>query len=271
MRAGDRVAGQLAHHDSDPEAWLQVHPSGAWNLSGTPTDAASDVLDVFVPIQIPDDLVIAQIGQSLDGRIATATGHSHYITGPADIRRLHRLRALVDAVLVGAGTVVSDDPSLTVREVEGANPLRVVLDPSGRVSRRSRVFADGCARTLQLRGLPSTEHPSGSEDGDVLWLPTDGSGRFDPRVVLDALRGVGVYRVLVEGGAATVSGFLRAGVLDRLHITVSPILIGGGRMALDIDPVDHLHDALRPRWRQFRIGDDTLFDLDLRDSGTGAA
>ena len=67
-------------------------------------DAARDLIDLYLPLQISPDLVIGQIGQSLDGRIATADGHSHYVTGPADIRRLHRLRALVDAVVVGAGT-----------------------------------------------------------------------------------------------------------------------------------------------------------------------
>ena len=259
---GDRVTGRPIYHDSDPETWLQVHLSGEWNLSRTPSETASGVLDLFIPIQLQEDLVIGQIGQSLDGRIATATGQSHYITGPADICRLHRLRALVDAVLVGASTVASDNPSLTVREVEGTNPVRVVLDPSGRLSPQSKVFSDDAARTLHVRASAPGE--SESSDGNSLWLPTDGSGRFAPRVVIEALRGMSLRRVLVEGGANTVSAFLRAGVLDRLHVTVSPILIGGGRPALEMDPIDQLQDALRPRCRQFRLGEDILFDLDLR-------
>ena len=211
-------------------------------------------------------MVIAQVGQSLDGRIATVTGRSHYITGPADIRRLHRLRALMDAVLVGAGTIASDDPSLTVREVEGDNPVRVVLDPSGRLPRGSKVFCDGRAPTLRMRALPESSAATPGETGetDVLWLPATDSGRFDPRTVLGALQDAGLRRVLVEGGAATISSFLQAGVLDRMHVTVAPILIGAGYPALELDPIDRLDQALRPQVRQFRLGDDTVFDLQFR-------
>ncbi len=257
------LASHRVHHDPSPDAWLQVGVSGDWDVSGTPTDAASGLIDLFLPLQLKPDLVIAQIGQSLDGRIATATGKSHYITGPEDIRRLHRLRALVDAVLVGARTIESDNPSLTVREVQGENPVRVVLDPSGRLSPASTVFSDGLARTLQVRALPNAGS-SGEMDEDVLCLPASHSGRIDPRDILRALRHLGIRRVLVEGGAATISCFLGAGVLDRLHVTVAPILIGGGRPSLELDPIDCLDDALRPRVRHFRLGDDTLFDLVLR-------
>ena len=92
-------------HDLRPDVWLQVHGSGRWETSAELTPEAHDVLEIYVPLLLRADLVIAQVGQSLDGRIATESGHSHYVTGPADIRRLHRLRALVDAVVVGARTV----------------------------------------------------------------------------------------------------------------------------------------------------------------------
>ena len=91
---------------------------------------------------------IAHLGQSLDGYIATASGDSYYVTGPDNVRHLHRLRALADAIVVGAGTVARDDPQLTVRHVEGPNPVRVVLDPAARLDARRRVFSDGAAPTL---------------------------------------------------------------------------------------------------------------------------
>lgn len=260
------LAGQTSarvRHHPRPDVWLQVHASGRWEASAEVTGAAQDVLDLYVPLLLQADLVVAQLGQSLDGRIATERGHSHYVTGPADIRRLHRLRALVDAVVVGAGTVAADNPRLTVREVEGANPVRVVLDPDDRLVAGRHVFTDGSARTLVVRRASRGEARPAVE-GDVLMMPVGPAGDFDPGMVLQALRDQGCRRVLIEGGGITVSRFVQAGVVDRLHVAVAPLLIGSGRPALTLTPIDSLDQALRPPCRYFRLGDDMLFDLDLK-------
>ena len=260
------LAGQgstRVRHDSRPDVWLQVNASGKWETSSEVTKEAHDVIELYLPLQLRADLVIAQLGQSLDGRIATESGNSHYITGQADIRRLHRLRALVDAVVVGAGTVLSDNPRLTVRQVEGENPVRVVLDPDARLDPRRNVFSDGAARTLVVHRGPRGD-VAPSIRGDVLTIPTNGGDELEPRAVLDALRNQGYRRVLVEGGGITVSRFLRAGVVDRLHVTVAPLLIGSGRPALTLEPIDTLDQALRPRCRHFHLGEDILFDLEFR-------
>ncbi len=249
-------------HDLRPDVWLQVDPSGRWEASGPVAPAAHDVFDLYLPLQLRADLVIAQWAQSLDGRIATESGHSHYVTGPADIRRLHRLRALVDAVVVGCGTVSADNPRLTVRLVEGSNPVRVVLDPESRLDRDSHVFTDRAARTLVVhRATAGADGPS--VDGNVVSMPVTGPNGFDPLMVVDTLRAQGLRRLLVEGGGITVSRFLQAGVVDRLHVTVAPILIGSGRAGLTLEPIASLDLALRPPCRHFRLDDDILFDMDL--------
>ena len=259
------------HLNARGDVWLQLDASGHWATSSPATDAASDLLNLYLPLLLASDLVIGQIGQSLDGRIATATGHSHYVTGSADIRRLHRLRALVDAVVVGAGTAATDNPRLTVRDVEGTNPVRVVLDPNGRLSPDLTIFRDRAARTLVLHRAPAGQ-TTPSTDGDLLRLPVDGAGgtgsdgrsRFAPAMVLEALRAQGLHRILVEGGGVTVSRFLQARALTRLHVTVAPLLIGSGRHAVTLPPIASLDQALRPPCRVFHLGHDVLFDLDLR-------
>jgi len=252
-------------HDFRPDVSLQVYASGRWEASCELTAEARDLIDLYLPLQLHADLVVAQLGQSLDGRIATESGHSHYITGPADITRLHRLRALVDAVIVGAGTVDADDPHLTVRQVEGENPVRVILDRDARLDPRKHVFTDGAARTLVVRRPPDRSNAP-AVTGDVVTISTNSADEFEPRAILEALRHEGYRRVLVEGGGFTVSRFVRAGVVDRLHVTVAPILIGSGRPAFTLEPIETLDQALRPRSRLFQLGEDLLFDLDLRSS-----
>ena len=255
---------RVQHHPR-LDVWLQVHSDGQWVTSAPPTEAAENIFDIFLPLQTSPILTLGQIGQSLDGRIATESGHSHYVTGEEDIRRLHRLRGLVDAVVVGAGTVSADNPRLTVREVDGDNPVRVVIDPDGHLDRERHIFSDGAARTLEVRRLRSGEKSTDFVGGeDVLRLPETDRGTIDPVEIVAALRKQGLTRILVEGGGITVSRFLEAGALDRLHLALAPILIGSGRPALTLKPIESLTEALRPPHRLFRVGADLLFDFDLQ-------
>ena len=247
-------------HDPSPDVWLQVEPTGSWTTSATPTPEAKVLFNLYLPLQIQATFTMAQIGQSLDGRIATETGKSHFITGPADIIHLHRLRALVDAVVVGATTVASDDPHLTVRKVPGQSPVRVVLDPSGRLSPDKHVFSDAVAPTLHVCRQTA---PSNNNSTSVLSLPVNTEGKFEPSTVVEALRDRGLNRVLIEGGGVTVSSFLRAQTLDRLHVTIAPLIIGSGVAAFTLDPISTLEKALRPEYQFLRLGNDFLFDFDL--------
>jgi diaminohydroxyphosphoribosylaminopyrimidine deaminase / 5-amino-6-(5-phosphoribosylamino)uracil reductase len=241
--------------------------------SGVDPFAFAALCDIYGPLCGDEDrYVAAHLGQSLDGRIATVTGASHYVTGPVDILHNHRLRALFDAVIVGAGTVALDNPQLTVRLCAGDNPVRVVLDPKRRLSDAYHVFQDGQAETLLIcdieRAGENELHGKATVIGAPLYSGNDGIGGSDcsglcPTGVLNLLAARGLKRVFIEGGGVTVSRFLHAGRLDRLHITVAPIIIGSGRPAITLPPIESLSDGRRPQMRRFDFGDDLLFDCDL--------
>jgi riboflavin-specific deaminase-like protein len=218
-------------------------------------------------------LVMAQLGQSADGFIAARSGDAEFVTGEADREHLHRLRALADAVVVGVGTVAADNCRLTVRTVAGQNPVRVVLDPSGRARPSATVFTDDAARTLWCVAAGAEVAEAGlAPHVEVVRLPvkstTPAGGAaqnptFDPAVVLILLAERGLGRVLVEGGGRTVSAFLAAGLLDRLFLTTAPVLIGDGIPGVRFAGADRLADALRAPARRFLLGDDTCMELDL--------
>ncbi len=219
--------------------------------------------EMFAPLgagSTDQPIVIAQLGQSLDGRIATLSGDSKYINGHAALDHLHRLRARVDAVVVGVGTLLADDPLLTVRRVEGCSPARVVIDPTGRAPGDARFFADDGAVCLVVCGDTAT-WPKRAE---AIRLPASGRS-LCPRAIVAALGARGFRRVLIEGGARTISAFIDAGCVDRLHILVAPLILGSGKPGLDLRPITTLGEALRPATRTYLLDDgDVLFDCDLR-------
>jgi diaminohydroxyphosphoribosylaminopyrimidine deaminase/5-amino-6-(5-phosphoribosylamino)uracil reductase len=168
-------------------------------------------------MQAKRPLVVAKVAASLDGRIALPSGESQWITGPEAREQGHRLRAECGAVLVGRGTVEVDDPLLTAR-IDGVHnqPLRVVLDPRGRLTGREKVFGSE-APTLHLTEKALTVH----------------DGKFDPADVLQAIWEKGQTGVLIEGGPTTLGHFLRAGLIDRLELFLAPRILGEGKSWID--------------------------------------
>jgi diaminohydroxyphosphoribosylaminopyrimidine deaminase/5-amino-6-(5-phosphoribosylamino)uracil reductase len=219
--------------------------------------------ELFGPLRkgAVDDLVlIGQCGQSIDARIATPSGHSHYINGSAGLDHLHRLRAVVDAVVIGVSTASIDDPQLTVRRVEGPNPARVIIDPNGRLSPNARVLtADSSRRIVVTRADCTTVLPADVER--VALRPE--KDHISPSAIALALAERGFRRILVEGGAETVSRFLAAHCLDRLHIIVAPIILGSGRSSLTLPPLQHISEATRAPMRVHALDSDVLLDCDL--------
>ena len=220
------------------------------------------LLDRYGPLVAAGRMItVAQLAQSIDGFIASRTGDANYVSGEEDREHLHRLRALVDAVVVGAQTVVADDPQLTTRAVPGPSPVRVLIDPQARIPRDARVLTDGSARTLwcvAAERRPTTVAPH----VDLVSLPV-GAGRFEPQALLEMLVERGLGRVLVEGGGRTVSDFLSAGLLDRLYLTTAPILVGDGVPGVRFAGSDLVSQALTAPVQRFSLGRDicTVFDF----------
>jgi len=181
-------------------------------------------------------LVTLKVAATLDGKIATAKGESRWITSPAAQKMVHLLRARSDAILVGIGTVLVDDPSLTVRtgSSRGRVPLRVVLDPSLRIPMTAKVLTDGRAPTLIVTtssGSPTKRAAVEKTGAHVVVLPAR-HGRILWRGLLKELGRRGIASLLIEGGAEVNASALREGVVDRLLFFVAPKILGG-RDAID--------------------------------------
>ncbi|MCW2608569.1 MAG: riboflavin biosynthesis protein ribd, partial [Frankiales bacterium] len=192
---------------------------------------------------------------TLDGRSAAADGTSRWITGEASRADVHRLRGEVDAVVVGIGTVLADDPRLTVRPASdtraGRQPLRVVVDSRRRAPASARVFDDAAATVHAVVGA--------RHDDGALALPPGADGRVDLGALLAALQDRGVVSVLLEGGPTLAAAFLRAGLVDRVVGYVAPALLGAGPAALADVGAGTIDQVLR-----LRLDDVTRFDDDLR-------
>lgn len=219
--------------------------------------------ELYAPLERSGSWVTGHLGQSLDGRIATLSGASCYVTAAENLDHLHRMRALADAIVVGAGTVEHDNPRLTVRRVEGPNPLRVILDPNGRLEASHGVFTDGLAETLLVSGV--SDHAVSTACTKTVFLPkASGARHFRPADVITLLHERDHKRLFIEGGGITVSRFLQADCLDRLHICIAPVIIGEGVRGIDLPGCEQMDQALRPPTRHYEMGADILFDLDLR-------
>jgi diaminohydroxyphosphoribosylaminopyrimidine deaminase / 5-amino-6-(5-phosphoribosylamino)uracil reductase len=212
----------------------------------------------------PRPFVTVKLAQTLDGRIATATGHSQWISGEASLRLAHQLRAEHDAVLVGIGTVLSDDPRLTVRLVDGPNPLRIVVDTTLRTPLSCHPLSDDPDRTTIFVGPGAAGQRIANVrqlGAEVVIVPLDAVGRLDLEEVLARLADRGIRSLMVEGGAAIVTSLLRLAAVDRMVISIAPKLVGDGLEAIGDLGIRRLGDAICFAGATVcQLGPDIVFD-----------
>lgn len=254
------------------EIWqrlLAVRAGTSCTCCGDFSETQQAALDLYGPLARRDvgPLITGQIGQSLDGRIATTNGDVGEVSGPDGLLHLHRMRALVDAVVIGVKTALHDSPLLTVRHCEGPNPARVVIDPSGRLPNDSPVLTEDGSRRIIIQ-TTNTARTGGVE---VIQLPAPG-GAIAPSAIAEALRAEGLASLLVEGGSFTIGKFIEAGVLDLLHLAVAPVLIGNGPVGLTFSqPSAQLEMAIRPETKAFTIGSELIFECGLTKAAINTA
>jgi len=261
----------VAVEDPDPRVsgngMARLRAAGIAVEIGLCADEAAEVnAGFFCRVTKGRPLVTLKLAASLDGRIATATGQSRWITGPAARERAHLLRATHDAVLVGTGTALADDPQLTCRlpGLEHRSPVRIALDRMLRLPHTLRLFTEA-------RATPSWLVASAAADPaqrdvleklgvTVIAIAPDAAGGLDLAAVLRMLGDRGLTRLLVEGGGGLAASLLRAGLVDRLVWLHAPLLIGGDGVpavaALGLDALDRA-----PRFERLSaetVGDDLL-------------
>jgi GTP cyclohydrolase II len=228
-------------------------------LDGLPDPREVD--PASIPARRP--LVTVHYAQTIDGRIASRTGDARWVSGDRSLRLAHELRAAHDAVLVGIGTVLADDPRLTVRLVPGDAPLRIVIDSRLRIPLEANVLKTADARTI----IATTPHASEeraaairARGARVLRAKADADGQVDLSDVLARLRAEGIRSLLIEGGRGIITTALREGLVDRLTVCIAPKVIGEGIAAVGDLHIDRLRDAMTFERAGFiAYGDDVVF------------
>lgn len=231
IRAGVRRV-VIATRDPNPRVAgrgvAQLREAGVEVVEGVLAEEARRLNEIFFHwITTGMPFVALKLALTLDGKIASFTGKSRWITGPEARRKVHELRRRYAAVLVGANTVLLDDPELTVRDVKGPQPLRVVLDGAGRVPPSARVF-NRAAKTLvaTARMSPEKEEALQAQGVEVLRLPGEENG-VNLRKLLAVLGERGIDSVLIEGGGEVAWSFLSQGLVQKIYFFYAPLILGG--------------------------------------------
>ena len=213
--------------------------------------------EIIIPLFTKNDnFLIGQIGQSLDGKIALNNGNSHYINEKESILYLHCLRAVCDGVLVGVNTIIKDNPLLTTRKIKGWNPVRLIIDPSLKLSNRYKIFND------DNRNIIFTNSNKQKKFNNTLIVKFPKKNFTNN--IFQYLKKTSFKNILVEGGPTTLSNFIEMKLLNYMQFIISPTLIGSGIDSLNLKPITNLKNAIRVKNTISKLGKEIVITLNLK-------
>ena len=214
------------------------------------------ILNILLPILRKNKkLVIAQIGQSIDGRIALNNGNSHYINNPKSIIYLHCLRSISDAIIVGSNTIKKDDPLLTTRKIKGTNPKRIIIDGSLSLNNKYKIFNDGNENIIFTKSNKNIR----LNNSTIIRLKEK---NFTKNLITQ-LKKLKYKNILVEGGSKTISELINNKYIDILQFMIAPILIGSGINSLNLKEISNLNKAIRPKHNFNELENEIIVNLFL--------
>ncbi len=214
------------------------------------------ILNILLPILRKNKkLVIAQIGQSIDGRIALNNGNSHYINNPKSIIYLHCLRSISDAIIVGSNTIKKDDPLLTTRKIKGTNPKRIIIDGSLSLNNKYKIFNDGNENIIFTKSNKNIR----LNNSTIIRLKEK---NFTKNLITQ-IKKLKYKNILVEGGSKTISELINNNYIDILQFMIAPILIGSGINSLNLKEISNLNKAIRPKHNFNELENEIIVNLFL--------
>ncbi len=219
-----------------------------------------NLFDLYMPIifnRENNPYLIAHIAQTLDGYIATKSGESKYISSAQNLEHIHMLRAISDVIIVGTNTVRLDNPMLTTRLVKGFSPMRLILDKKNVLNSNYYVFSNSDGNGYKIIS-DKIKH----SNGNTFTLPLH-KNKFDLNDIIYLIKKLNKKIVYIEGGGSTVSNFYNNKLLHKIHLCISPIMIGEGRSSFILPKIKSLKNIKDNKVKYFKMGEDILCDIDL--------
>ena len=212
--------------------------------------------EIIIPLLLKNNNnFIGQIGQSLDGKIALNNGSSHYINEKESITYLHCLRSISDGVLVGVNTIIKDNPLLTTRKIKGPNPIRLIIDPTLKLTNKYKIFKDDNKNII----FTNSSNEKKLINTTIVKFPK----KNFTQNIYDYLKKTSLQTILIEGGPTTLSHFIELKLLNYMQFIISPTIIGSGIDSVRLKPISNLKNALRAKNTICKLGKEIIVTLDF--------